>query len=1136
MSNVLKENRVGLIKTAAILTAVSTVLSLSGVLSLTAFAVAPSDYGLKEGNTISAAGTNDPDVYIVNDWGYKRLFLNPAIFNLYGHLGGFSAVKNVSATTRDAFVTSGLFRVDGTEKVYGIESMSEDVAVLHWVNTSGAQAVLDDANFFKKVFVINQAEFNLYTVGSTYTSVNQVPSYARVPGATPTPTGPLSASLSSTNPASGTVVDGQARYNLADFMFSGNGTVTNLKLKRVGVSADASLTNVYLFDGARRLTDSVTVSDGVMTFNDPAGLFTVSGSKVISVFADIDGTAGETMGVQLTSLNSNAVGPISGNLHTIATATLATMTFGSVTPADATDTGTDEDNGNTAPADDVNVWQSTFTVGQRYVWLKSIQMRVIGSIVLGDVKNFRLFVDGAQKGSAVAMQDANGYIVFDMAGSPVKLETGGRVVKVVADIVGGSNKEFYLSLRQKSDVWAVDSQYNASVLSSSTFPIGDVDNDIEIDTGTLTITKTTDSPSGDVVKDASGVTLAKFEFKASGEKMKVENLRISNTSGTDAKLALRNAALFADGVQVGSTTTLWEDTSPAASNSGVDYAEVSLGSSLIVTPGTTRIVEIRADIYDASGTNDVAANDTVIANLAVGSSNVQRLTTLDYANSAATAGSTLTIKTGSLSAGKYTGYANQSVVDPKNNVKVGHFTITAASSESINMSSLDIMPQTVTGTSFDGGELDDSYVKVYNDAGNLIYTSPVKAAMSESASSSFAVSFSLPANKTYQVEVWANIETGVTAADSVRLAFSATGTTAGSSTSSTSGVVAGQLITSQDGVLNKANGSLPAARFVNGGATLTGYQFTLTPTYDDYYLDEVYVDLSSTVASSTGAVANLQLKNSAGTVLASTTVNATTASASFTGLNLLMLASEGTKTFTVDVVTASVGSGANDTAGVVTVRLDGLKFRSSAGTITTQNGYAPASFTGNANNVVKGYPTFANQALSTSVLAAGSQTLFKTQVTATGGQVSWNEITFTVSSVSAAGTFGPDAAGWKLYENGVDITSFSGSGTASVSDTGATTRVEFTFAVERAISAGSPVTFELKTTVGGTLATNDSVTTKITNPKGTTVTTDDSINQRGVGSSFVWSDQSADSHATTTDDWFTDGMLKALAESQTLTK
>ena len=143
------------LKTVTVFTAIATVMALSGVayLAPTAFGAVPSDYGLTEGDTISAAGSDDPDVYIVNEMGYKRLFLNPAIFGLYGHLGGFAAVKNVSPATRDAFPTSGLFRVDGTEKVYGIESISEDVAVLHWVNTTGAQAGADDANFFKKVFI-----------------------------------------------------------------------------------------------------------------------------------------------------------------------------------------------------------------------------------------------------------------------------------------------------------------------------------------------------------------------------------------------------------------------------------------------------------------------------------------------------------------------------------------------------------------------------------------------------------------------------------------------------------------------------------------------------------------------------------------------------------------------------------------------------------------------------------------------------------------------------------------------------------------------------------------------------------------------------------------------------------------------
>lgn len=149
---------------------------------------------LKDGDIISAAGSSDPDVYIVNPYGYKRLFLNPAIFGFYGHLGGFSKVKKTTSVTRDIFVTSGLFRncEINDKKVYGIETTGEDIGILHWVNTTGDQAVKDDPDFFKKVFCINTKEFNWYKQGSAYISVNQIPDYSRsnvssISSATPIP-------------------------------------------------------------------------------------------------------------------------------------------------------------------------------------------------------------------------------------------------------------------------------------------------------------------------------------------------------------------------------------------------------------------------------------------------------------------------------------------------------------------------------------------------------------------------------------------------------------------------------------------------------------------------------------------------------------------------------------------------------------------------------------------------------------------------------------------------------------------------------------------------------------------------------------------------------------------------------------
>ena len=149
--------------------------------ALTANAVKPSDYGLKDGDLISAIFSDDPDVYIVNENGYKRVFLNPEIFKFYGHLGGFVNVKLVTTEVRDSFITSGLFRncEDNDKKVYGVDIEGEDVGQLHWVNTSGEQAAKDDPEFFRKIFCINNKEFSWYPKGNAFNTIKEVPKYER---------------------------------------------------------------------------------------------------------------------------------------------------------------------------------------------------------------------------------------------------------------------------------------------------------------------------------------------------------------------------------------------------------------------------------------------------------------------------------------------------------------------------------------------------------------------------------------------------------------------------------------------------------------------------------------------------------------------------------------------------------------------------------------------------------------------------------------------------------------------------------------------------------------------------------------------------------------------------------------------
>ena len=155
--------------------------SASAALPFDSAQAKPSDYNLKEGDLISAIFSSDPDVYIINEQGYKRLFLNPEIFKFYGHLGGFANVKLVSPEIRDSFPTSGYLRdcEDNDPKVYGIQVDGEDKGELRWIDEPGDQVIKDDPNFFKKVFCINKKEFNWYPKKEKFKSVKEVPQYTR---------------------------------------------------------------------------------------------------------------------------------------------------------------------------------------------------------------------------------------------------------------------------------------------------------------------------------------------------------------------------------------------------------------------------------------------------------------------------------------------------------------------------------------------------------------------------------------------------------------------------------------------------------------------------------------------------------------------------------------------------------------------------------------------------------------------------------------------------------------------------------------------------------------------------------------------------------------------------------------------
>lgn len=682
--------------------------------------------------------------------------------------------------------------------------------------------------------------------------------------------GPVSVALATDNPATRSVITSEAGADLAHFAFTGAGTVTSVTLKRVGVSADASLLNVYLYDGATRLTDSASVSSNSMiSFNDPNGLFTVSGSKTISVKADLNGASGETLGVSLSGFQAlgqtaTTLGtPMSGNLFTVATATPAGVTFAAATPGA---------NANLTPASDVVVWQSTATITTRDVYLTRFTIRETGGVAKTDLSNLRLLV-GATTVATVANPDANGYVTF-VPTTPLLLKTGASVFKVMADVTGGSSLSFTFAVKNKTDVGLVDSQYMVGFLTSSSLS-NLAAGQQTVSTGYVTVQKATTSPTSTVVLAGTDVVLARFTATTYGEKVKADSLYVDLTSSATA--TLRNGRVLIDGNQVGSTATI----DPAANTA----AGTQFNINHTFLPGTVAVIEVRADIFDNDGTNGMAAGVTVKATLTVGSSNAQGVSSGSTLNfpTATVDGNTLSVSSGSVTLAKDQAYGSQTVVVPTTGTLLGSFNLTSGNTEALTLDTIQV-DLTFAG---DFGAADLSNVYVMYGAKSTSSKSTVSAT---AGANTWNISESLAVSSSMTFKVYGDIASGavVTAGgDTVIPSLLVSGISASGTAVNTNSnaVLAGQTISAvSTGTLTVSlDSATPSASQVVAGAvsdTDGTLKIKLAGTNEDQYvkLVKVYVD---TLANS-AAVSSIELST------------ASTSTGSYTAVGSQTLVTDGT--------------------------------------------------------------------------------------------------------------------------------------------------------------------------------------------------------------------------------------------------
>ncbi len=936
--------------------------------------------------------------------------------------------------------------------------------------------------------------------------------------------------LASDSPVNVALVQNQGIAELGKFTFvnpTGSSiTVTSVSFQRVGASTDSVLSNIYLYSGAMRLTDPAGISNSVFSFNNSAGVFVVpaGGTITVSVRADIAGSSsGQQVGVRLNSvassgmLDTSVVFPITGGIQTISAATIATATWGAATPS----------GGTFAPANDTTVFQASLTINNRAVWLKSIQFENRGSTDSSDFQNMKLFVKGVQVGGTASV--VNDRVVFDLSGNPLKLETGASELRLVGDIVGGSGETFDFQIRRGIDINLVDSELNQSLAPSS--PTAVTANTVE-GVG-FSIVRANTSPTDNVAVGATGVLWARFEARAAGDNLKIEEISLHVDAGTSAQngTTMDNVRITLDGVQVGSTADITSATTTFA-----------LGSSMTLTAGKTHIVEIYGDAKDSSGTNYASTAQRRVG-LTIDNADTEGISSGDRLASdiSEVEGNVRTVTSSSLSGTKASGYGNQTMVAGTNNAKLGSFTLSSGSTGAVNVNTLRIDLSTANAASITDLRLVDP------TTGTQIGS----AKSSASTENIFSVNISLPISTTKTIDVVGNIKSGSNAGPFVATLDSTSGgTDAFGQSVSIGGDATLQTITvAGSGTLNTAVGVSPDnANVIAGSSEVKVGAFKFTALNSNFTVQELMVKVPADAATS---VASVILKLGATTLgtqaLQLSSGTQSHATATFTGLTFAV-AQNTEQTLDIYVSIPTIASGAS-TGKSITVLIDGdhgFKAVDAAGTqVTTLTGstdLSSVSATGKGTMVVrKSIPILTSSPITTTLTAGTNQVLGRFTVAAdAAGDIGWKNLVFTIAKSDAV-TIGATSTiklwnGSNIVSGNFATTTASGGAEGGESLQAAATSgiLEFVADTEQQISGSSSATYELRGTIGGSLGGYEFLDVSIANPNTTTALAQPyaTVNATfgNTDPSFTWTDRSVVSevHSLTTSDWSDDYLVKTL--------
>jgi len=500
---------------------------------------------------------------------------------------------------------------------------------------------------------------------------------------------------------------GQSKADFASFELSagssGSVTVDELAFTRGGVSNDNDIDNGYIYVDGVLVGEMLNISDKVATFRDSGGMFTVPAGTTVDVMLkvdvnkDIGGSKTIDFMLDADDIVSNATS-VSGDSmvegptrETALVTDLGKLEVANVSSSSAVDPG----------EEDFELWRFKLVMSNQEGQVDRIVVTDIGTIDSNDLDNIYLEYLGVPVTDEMSM-GSDKKLVFDLSDDPLVFTSGEtKNLSIRGNVVGGTNRNFRLSIQNSYDIDAMDTDYGVQIKpldeggTVGSYSVVQASSATTINTGSMTISRSDDSPVNRVATGLTNEVLAEFDFEPVGENVKVTSLSISCLQSDN--LNLQDGKIYVNGTQVGTTSDLNCDVSDDSdvTAGGDDTTFTFSGNNFVVIAGETAKVQVRADTKSAAdGTNLATSSDTIQINLNAGSSNAQGKVSLTTISTGSSTGNSLTLSGVAVTVTENTGYLDGAYDSPMGvlggDIKVGSFTIEGSAAASSQITQLAI--------------------------------------------------------------------------------------------------------------------------------------------------------------------------------------------------------------------------------------------------------------------------------------------------------------------------------------------------------------------------------------------------------------------------------------------------------------